>query len=57
MNFGILVFFLPAFKHNQSTIAKDMSNADRYKARTNIHALGTCSIEGKDWVGLRTMAE
>ena len=57
MNFGILVFSLPAFKHNQSTIAKDMSNVDRYKARTNIHALGTCSIEGKDWVGLRTMAE
>lgn len=39
MNFGILVFSLPAFKHNQSTIAKDMSNADRYKASTNIHAL------------------
>ena len=28
MNFGIS---LPAYKHNQSTIAKDMSNADRYK--------------------------
>ena len=39
MNFGILVFSLPAFKHNQSTIAKDMSNVDRYNSSTNIHAL------------------